>query len=148
MPIFVSAALRDIPRPDFVDVAAAPLPPGASTDPAVWAGEVFSHAPAAVRALLGLRQLLAPVIDVPRAGRSVFAVHEVVGEEAVIATDDVHLDFRVGVAVAAARSLVRVTTVARLKGRRGRLYFLPVRLLHSPIVHAMLNAACRRAEAT
>jgi hypothetical protein len=146
MPVFVSAALRDIPRPDFVDVAAVPLPTGADTDPARWAAEVFSgaNAPAAVRALLGLRQQLAPLIGVPRAPRGIFTVREVIGEEAVIAVDDVHLDFRVGVAVDATRSLVRVVTVVRLKGRRGRLYFLPVRLLHSPVVHAMLNAASSR----
>ncbi|HVQ93082.1 MAG TPA: DUF2867 domain-containing protein [Mycobacteriales bacterium] len=146
MPGFVSAALRDIPRPDFVDVAAAPLPAGAPADPARWAAEVFSvaGAPVPVRALLGLRQLLVPMIGVPRAGRSVFTVREVVGEEALIVADDVHLDFRVGVGVDTARSLVRVTTVVRLKGRRGRLYFGPVRLLHSPIVHAMLDSACRR----
>ena len=52
--------------------------------------------------------------------------------------------FRVGVGVDAQGGLVRVTTVVRLKGWRGRLYFLPVRLLHSMVVHALLRAACQR----
>jgi Protein of unknown function (DUF2867) len=143
-PVFISAALRDIGEPDFVDMAAVPLPPGAPTDPRVWARAVFSHPPLPVKALLGLRQLLVPLIGVPRAPRSIFDVDEVVGEEAVIAVDDVHLDFRCGVAVDPARALVRVTTVVRLKGWRGRLYFAPVRLAHSPVVHAMLAGASRR----
>jgi hypothetical protein len=144
LPVFVSAALRDISEPDFVDMAAVPLPPGAPTDPRVWAREVFSHAPLPVKALLGLRQLVVPLIGVPRAPRSIFDVDDVVGEEAVIVADDVHLDFRCGVAVDPTRALVRVTTVVRLKGRRGRLYFAPVRLAHSPVVHTMLARARRR----
>jgi Protein of unknown function (DUF2867) len=148
LPVFISAALRDISSPDFVDMAAVPLPPGAPTDPRVWAEAVFSHAPLPVVALLGLRQLLVPLLGVPRAPRSVFDVDDVVGEEALIVADDVHLDFRCGVAVDPVRRLVRVTTVVRLKGRRGRLYFAPVRLAHSPIVHAMLTGASRRLAAT
>ena len=147
--MFVSAAWRDVPRPDFIDVAAAVLPPGAPVDPRLWASEIFSinAAPLSVRVLMLLRQIVVPVLRIPRGTRSVFAVHEVVGEEALIVKDDVHLDFRAGVGVDAERGLVRVTTVVRLKGWRGRLYFLPVRLLHSVVLHAMLRAACRRVAA-
>jgi Protein of unknown function (DUF2867) len=144
LPVFVSAALRDISVPDYVDMAAVPLPAGAPTDPRVWAEAVFSRVPLPVAAPMGLRQLLAPLIGVPRGSRSVFDVDDVVGEEALIVADDVHLDFRCGVAVDPVRRLVRVTTVVRLKGWRGRLYLAPVRLAHAPIVHAMLTSASRR----
>ena len=98
--------------------------------------------------MVWLRQLLAPVLGIPRGDREVFAVREVVGEEALIAKDDVHLDFRAAVGIDAARGLVRVTTVVRLKGWRGRLYFLPVRILHSVVMHAMLRSAARRLAGT
>jgi hypothetical protein len=145
-PTFISAAWRDVPQPDFIDVAAVVLPSGAPTSPGVWASEIFSigATPLPVKTLVWLRQLLAPVLGIPRGDREVFAVREVVGEEALIAKDDVHLDFRAAVGVDAARGLVRVTTVVRLKGWRGRLYFLPVRLLHSVVMHAMLRSAARR----
>jgi len=36
------------------------------------------------------------------------------------------------------------TTAVRLHGWRGRLYFIPVRLVHGPIVRAMLARTARR----
>ena len=145
-PVFISAAWRDVPRPDFIDVAVAVLPPDAPVEPTLWASEIFSvaAAPLPVKVLMSLRQVAAPVLGIPRGSQSVFQVQEVVGDEALIVEDDVHLDFRVGVGVDAHSGLVRVTTVVRLKGWRGRLYFVPVRLLHSVVVHALLRAACRR----
>lgn len=47
-------------------------------------------------------------------------------------------EFRCGVAYDAGARLLRVTTVVRLKGWRGRLYFAPVRVLHPLVVHAMM----------
>jgi hypothetical protein len=145
-PVFVSAAWRDIPRPDFIDVAAVVLPPGSTTDPTRWAHEIFAlrAAPLPIKLLMSLRQVAAPLLGIPPGSPSVFNVHEVIGEEALIVADDVHLDFRVGVGVDAAEGLVRVTTVVHLKGWRGRLYFLPVRLLHSVVVHKLLRAASGR----
>ncbi len=40
--------------------------------------------------------------------------------------------------------LLRCVTTVRLHGWRGRLYFLPVRLLHDPVTPAMMQAAVRR----
>ncbi len=91
-----------------------------------------------------LRKLSVPVLGVRAATATSSPFCKVVGEEALIAKDDVHLDFRAAVGVDPARGLVRVTTVVRLKGWRGRLYFLPVRLLHSVIMHGMLHSAARR----
>ena len=144
--MFRSTAFADIPSPDFADVQMVPVPSGSSTDPVEWARAIFSvrSAPLLVRALLGLRQLLVPLIGVPPAEAGVFTIDEVVGEEALIAVDDTHLDFRAAVGVDAHRGLVRVTTTVRFNGVRGRLYFVPVGVLHGPVTRAMMKRAARR----
>jgi hypothetical protein len=93
--------------------------------------------------LLGLRQVLVRLIGVKRAPSSVFDIDAVVGEEALIAADDRHLDFRAGVGIDVEQRLLRVTTVVRFHGWRGRLYFIPVGLLHDPITRAMARRAVR-----
>jgi coenzyme F420-0:L-glutamate ligase/coenzyme F420-1:gamma-L-glutamate ligase len=145
-PAFRSLALRDLRRPHFVDLIAVPLPPGVTTDPRVWAETMFSprSIPLWVRVALGLRQRLVRFTGIPPAPRDTFAVDEVVGEEALIAADDVHLDFRCAVGVDAVAGLVRVTTAVRLKNARGRFYFVPVRPLHPIVVRAMLVRAAHR----
>ena len=145
-PRFVSMAFDDIDRPDFADVAVRPFPSGLPVDPETWARAIFavSSAPMWVRWLLGLRQLLVPLIGVRRAGSGVFDVDRVSGEEALISEDDRHLDFRVAVGIDVTARLVRVTTAIRLHGWRGRLYFAPVRVIHGPIVQAMVSRAITR----
>lgn len=147
-PVFRSAAFDDIPEPDFADVVLVSIPATAHPiidDPAWWAKRVFSvrSMPRWIVLLLGVRQLLVRLIGVDRAPSSVFDVKAVVGEEALIAADDSHLDFRAGVAVDLGRRLLRVTTVVRFNGWRGRLYFIPVGLLHDPITRAMARRAVR-----
>ncbi|MDQ0634588.1 hypothetical protein QFZ40_002497 [Arthrobacter pascens] len=156
LPAFRSLALDSIPFPDYADVIVLPVPDGlhngdggekgAIEDPRVWAEALFSakSMPAWVVALMGLRQTVVGLIGASRATAGVFAVSEVRGEEALISTDDRHLDFRCGVAYDAGARLLRVTTTVRLKGWRGRLYFFPVRLLHPLVVHAMMARAVRR----
>jgi hypothetical protein len=145
-PHFSSLAFEDVPRPDFADVAIIALPAGATTDPAVWARAIFDvrSTPLWVRAAFVLRQALVPLIGVARGDQSVFDVSRVEGEEALIVADDTHLDFRCAVGVDDAARLVRVTTVVRLHGWKGRAYFAPVRLAHGPVVTAMLRRAARR----
>jgi hypothetical protein len=145
-PALTSLALRDIPAPDFADVTLVPVPPGAPEDPAVWAAEIFSlrSGPRWIVALLALRQLVVGAIGVQRADPTVFKVREVVGEEALVGSDDRHLDFRAAVGLDPVARLVRVTTTVRLHGWRGRVYFAPVRLLHPPVVLSMTRAAVRR----
>jgi hypothetical protein len=145
-PGFWSLALRDIPRPDFLDVVAVPLPAGTSEDAAVWAEELFAIAsmPVWVRLAMGLRQAFVPLLGLRPAPRETFRVREVVGDEALIAADDAHLDFRCGVGVDHETRLVRVTTAVRLKGSRGRLYFAPVQLAHPVVVMSMLRSTRRR----
>jgi hypothetical protein len=143
MPRFTSTTFDDIPRPDYADVTVVPLPPGATTDPAEWARTVFGRAsiPVWVKALFVLRQGAVRLLRIPPGAPDVFAVRRVVGEEALLAADDVHLDWRCGVGVDPGAGLVRVTTTVRLHGARGRLYFAPVRLAHPTIVRSMTTRA-------
>ncbi|WP_426998906.1 DUF2867 domain-containing protein [Pseudarthrobacter sp. N5] len=145
-PAFRSLVFVSIPAPDYADVIVLPVPAGCPADPRLWAEAVFSarSAPAWIRLLMGLRQAVVGVIGIHRATTAAFAVAEVLGEEALINTDDTHLDFRCGVAFDAGARLLRVTTAVRLKGWRGRLYFAPVRVLHPLVVHAMMAGAIRR----
>ena len=148
-PGFVSMAFDDIPRPDFADVAVVFVPGTAALhdDPAWWVRQVFDVRPVPwVAGLFALRQALVGLIGVSRGSGSSFDVRSVRGDEALVGTDENHLDFRAAVAVDHERRLLRVTTAVRLHGWRGRLYFAPVRLLHAPIVQAMTSrAACRAA---
>jgi Protein of unknown function (DUF2867) len=145
---FGSIALSECDRPDHVDVLAVRLPHGAVADPAWWAERVFSaqSLPGWVRALMGLRRLLVPLVGIdPRPGDGdPFAVRRVVGEEALISLEDRHLDFWVAIGVDDQARYLRGTTVVRLKGRRGRLYWSVVRLFHGPVFGAMLRRASRR----
>lgn len=147
-PVFRSAAFDDIPDPDFADVVVVAIPSTAHPiieDPAWWAERVFSRRsmPRWIILLMGLRQQLVRLIGVNRAPSSVFDVDAVVGEEALIAADDSHLDFRAGVGIDVEQRLLRVTTVVRFHGWRGRLYFIPVGLLHAPVTRAMSRRAVR-----
>jgi hypothetical protein len=140
-PSFWSIAFDDMPRPDYADVIVGVLPDGAPEDPAVWAARLFSvrAMPGWVTLALGARQLLVPLMGIPRAPRDTFAIRRVEGDEALLSFDDRHLDFRVGVGVDAVHRLVRVVTAVRLKGWRGRVYFGPVRLAHPIVVRSMLR---------
>jgi len=149
-PAFRSMAFDDIPTPDFADVTVVAIPPGTDplpSDPAWWARAVFSvrSTPWWVRVLFALRQALVGLIGVKRGNRSVFDVGSVKGEEALIAADDRHLDFRAAVGIDIQHRLLRVTTTVRLHGWRGRVYFAPVSVLHGPVTRAMATAAVRRA---
>jgi Protein of unknown function (DUF2867) len=147
-PSFTSLALRDQPPPDWADVVVESIPPALEemTDPARWAGEIFSprSIPPAVTGLMGLRQLFAPVVGASRETFDVFRVQEVDRDEALIAHPDRHLDFRASVGVDATARLLWVTTAVWFHGRPGRTYFLPVRLLHDPVTRSMTRRAIDR----
>ncbi len=130
---------------DYADVAIIALPHGTPTDPAQWARTIFSMrtSPAWVRAALGLRQLVVPLMGIARSPRNTFAVDEVSSNEALICASERHLDFRCAVGVDEEAGLVTVTTAVELHGLRGLLYFAPVRLAHPIVVHSMLTRAAR-----
>ncbi len=144
----VSIAFDDIPGPDFADAVIVSIPE--SPDPVVespvwWARQVFSvsSAPPWVTFLLGLRQLLVGLVGINRATEGVFDIAREEGNEALISTDDTHLDFRAAVGIYPDRRLLQVTTVVRLHGWRGRLYFVPVSVLHGPVTRSMVKRAVR-----
>lgn len=143
---FPSLALDEIGKPDFADVQLVAVPSDVDPDPRVWAARVFDvrSAPAWVLALMGLRQAVVGLIGIAPGGQRAFEVSRVAGDEALIDTDDRHLRFCCGVAVDVERSLLRVTTAVTLKGWRGRLYFVPVAVLHGPVLRAMMLRAVRR----
>ncbi len=140
-----SLALRDIPCPDYVHTVIVPLDEHGSTDPAAWARRLFSlrDMPRWVVAAMAVRQALVPMIGVRRAPRDVFGIREVADDEALVAADDHHLDFRCAVAVDEHTRMLRVTTTVRLHNARGRLYFLPVRLAHPLVMRSMLRSTAR-----
>src|SRR6478735_5616860 len=141
MTSFDSVALKGIARPDYADVALVAVPEGAATDSRRWAEAVFDvrSMPRWVVVLLGLRQVAVRLIGLAPAPRDVFDVRAVQDGEALISFDDRHLDFRVGVGVDPTRHLLRVVTVVRLRGWRGRVYWAPVSLLHPVVVRAMMR---------
>ena len=146
LPHFHSLALDEIPAPDFADVQIVSIPPDLIMEPQDWAARLFdfSSAPAWVAGAMAVRQSVVGVIGIPQGDHRAFAVQRVVGEEALINTDDRHLQFCCGVAVDAERLLLRVTTTVRLKGWRGRLYFAPVAIMHGPVVRSMMIKAAHR----
>jgi hypothetical protein len=146
MSTYRSLALREIPRPDFADVHIMPIPEGVDLDPAEWANLIFDRgsSPRTGRVLMRLRQVLVPLLGLrPSSSAGVFAVDAVVDGEALISVDEPHLDFRCGVRVD--DDLLVVTTTVLLHGRRGRLYFAPVSVVHGPLVQATMHGAIRRA---
>lgn len=139
-----SLVLQHCPRPDHYDRQVVPLPAGSHDDPRRWAEAVFDirSAPIPVRILVGLRQLLVPLIGIPRTAESPFRVREVVDGGALVVASERHLDFWCAVRATAAG--LEVSTAVALHGWRGRLYWLPVGLLHGPVTRAMMRQAVRR----
>ncbi|MFV0253403.1 MAG: DUF2867 domain-containing protein [Beutenbergiaceae bacterium] len=149
-PRFDSLALAgEFATPDFADVQIVPVRRAAGLMPRDWAQLMFavSSTPLWVRVLFAIRAVIAPLfgIDTRReAASDPFAVQEVHGQEALLDTDAPHLRFRCAVGVDDERGLLRVTTAVLFNNWRGRLYFIPVDLLHGPVIRAMMRRAVRR----
>lgn len=82
-------------RLDVADVQRVQVPNGLSITPAQWAKAVFDvrRAPIVVRALMGLRQLVVPLIGVPRTVDNPFRVREIREDEALLLTRERQLTF-------------------------------------------------------
>lgn len=126
---------------DLLDAYALPWHPRLPSDPREWAEAIFHRPPAWVMTLLGVRQLLVGLVGIARDDGSAFTIRERTAQEALLGTDEDHLDFRASVHVSP--EAVTLTTVARSNSLRGRLYLLPVRVLHPVVVRAMLARAHR-----
>jgi hypothetical protein len=140
-----SSAYQLMPRPDWAATTTVAVTDGSARDAQGWAGAVFAvgSMPLWVRALFGVREVVARLLRIPPGRPGLFAVREVRDGEALIDTDDRHLRFVAG--VQADDHLLHVTTVVQRKGWRGQLYFLPVRFLHDQITRSMMTVAARRA---
>lgn len=131
-----------LPRVDFADAYAVARRPGTPGDPAAWADAVFHDPPAWVARLMGVREALVGLVGIARGGSSAFDPVARTADEVLLGTDERHLDFRASVLVEPDR--VVLSTVVRLRNRRGRAYFALVRRVHPVIVRAMLTRAARR----
>jgi hypothetical protein len=127
---------------DLLDSYAVPHHHRLVGDPQAWADAIFHRPPPWVVALLVLRQALVGLVGIQRDDGTAFATLARTDDEVLLGTDSGHLDFRASVHVADGR--VTLSTVARTNNRRGRLYLLPVGVLHPPIVRSMLARAHRR----
>jgi hypothetical protein len=144
----LSAAFDIVPRPDWASTTIVAIPHDANDDAAAWARAIFDvrSVPTWVKALFGARVIVARLLRLTPANPSMLAVDHLVGDEAVIDTDDVHLHFAAGVRVDPAAGLLHVTTAVALKGWRGRLYFMPVRFLHDAVTRSMIENAIGRVD--
>lgn len=140
----MSAAFDLMPCPDWAATTTVAVATAVEHTSEQWARAIFdaSVLPVWVKALFALRAAAALALRLPPADAAMLAVDRVVGDEAIIDTDDRHLRFVAAVHVEP--GLVHVTTVVALKGWRGRVYFAPVRLLHDAVTRSMMTAACRR----
>jgi hypothetical protein len=135
----------NLPRVDWADAFAAPIPPGAAPDPAHWVDRVFHRPPPWVLAAMAARNaLVAPLgLKTPPSASKGFPVLGRTDDEMLMGLDDRHLDFRVSVLVR--DGILTVATRVRIRNALGRAYFAPVRLVHPVVVRAMLARAVARA---
>jgi len=142
----MSAAYSLLDRVDWAATTTVPMRSATDDDPILWARRVFSvdSAPAWVKTLLRLRQGLVALIGVRRADTAtVFAVGRVVDGEALIDTNETHLHFVAGVRPDCQAGLLHVVTAVEFHGRRGRMYFIPVRFLHDQVLRSMMTRAVK-----
>lgn len=124
-------------RVDLEDAWRVRVAPGMPTDPLTWADAVFRNPPAWVRRLLRLRNALVGLVGIDRGDASAFDPIARSAQEVLLGTDERHLDFRGSVYVE--DETVTLSTVVRIKNRRGRLYMAVVWPLHGWIVRSMLR---------
>ena len=151
MPIPAEAVLLagSIAPPDLADAFALRVPPGLSTDPQEWVDAIFRNPPAAVVALLRLRNALVGLVGIEPGDPSAFGAMARSEDEVLLGTDEEHLDFRGSVLVQPDRYGITITvsTVAAVRSTAGRGYLAVVRLVHPAVVKAMLRWAGRAAVA-
>lgn len=137
---------RLLARIDFADAYAVRLPPHASTDPGEWADRIFSSPPAWIRHALILRDTLVGILGLKTndlQAPTPFPELDRTEREVVYGLDDRHLDFRASIHVHHSGGAVQVAiaTVVHQHNLFGRLYFLPVRLVHPLIIRSLLRRA-------
>jgi hypothetical protein len=143
----MSLAFELMPRPDWAATTTVAVPSGLSLDVGAFARDMFDVRSLSIwgKALFAGREVVAKLMGIPPGRPEMLAVREVRDGEALLDTDDRHLHFVAGVRIE--NGLAHVTTAVCLKGLRGRLYFLPVRLLHDQVTRTMMQRALASAVA-
>ena len=126
---------RILPGHQFVDAFQVPAPPG--IDAVEAARMAFSHVPAWIRALMGLRNRLGRVVGLKPGPPGGFPVIRQSADEVLMGFNDKHLDFRVVVAIAGGRATL--TTVVRWHNAWGRAYLATILPFHRVIAARMLE---------
>lgn len=148
-PALHSRALDGVAEPDFADVQVVALRGAVGVAPDDWVRAIFDRRslPVWVKALFGVRAVLVPFIGLRQSQERAagpFDVRDVEGGEALVVTDEPHLLFRLAVAADDEAGLLRATTVVQHHNWRGRLYFVPVGMLHGPVLRSMMVRAVKR----
>jgi hypothetical protein len=140
----MSGAYDLMPSPDWAATTTVAAANATEHTPEQWARAIFDarSLPSWVKGLFALRAVAAAALHLRQADPAMLAVDRVVGDEAIIDTDDRHLHFVAS--VGAEPGLVHVTTAVTLKGWRGKFYFAPVRLLHDAVTRSMMASAAGR----
>ncbi|MFI6355568.1 DUF2867 domain-containing protein [Streptomyces sp. NPDC050743] len=131
-------------RVDYSDAFAVRLPSDAGVDAGEWADRFFAQPPSWVRRALALRDSLVGTLGLKTNDlEAAVPFPELLrtGREVVYGVDDRHLDFRASVHVARSDGAVQISvaTVVHRHSLFGRLYFLPVRVVHPLIIRSMLR---------
>lgn len=141
----MSIVYQLMPRPDWAATTTIATRDQAGIGPSEWAEAIFDaqSLPLWGKALFVVREAVVRVLRIPPGDPAMLRVDRVVGDEAVIDTDDRHLRFVASVRPDDREHLLHVLTAVTFKGWRGRLYFVPVRFLHDPVTRAMMVGAAR-----
>jgi hypothetical protein len=136
-PLLRVAALR----PDWQDCQRLPVSATAARDPRAWADAIFHDPPPWVAASLRLRDRVVSLLGMKLADTGDFPIVARADDEVLVGSDDRHLDFRAS--VHRTDDTVDVVTVVQTHNRLGRLYLIPVRMVHGVMVRRMLRRASR-----
>jgi hypothetical protein len=153
VPLPRDSAVADVyPTVNLADAFSVALPPQASGDAETLARYIFSHQPAWIGALTGMRDAMVAGLGLKTArqlhkqqsdGRvAFFKIYSRAPREIVLGEDDSHLDFRLSVRVVgeSERRLV-LSTVVHCHNLLGRSYLRLIRPFHRVVVKASLRSA-------
>jgi hypothetical protein len=130
-------------RIDWADGWVTSIAAGETRDPVEWAQAIFDMPPL-VKGLMRLRDRLVrrlglQTVTDQELPDTFFPLLAQTPSELVLGFKDKHLDFCVGLTIADGR--VWLTTTVQFNNWFGRLYFIPVRLIHPLIVKACIQQA-------
>lgn len=141
----MSAVFDIISEPDWAATTTVSIPTDSSADPGEWAEAVFTarNARGFVKALFVLREITAKILRIQPSPSPGLTYDRIIGNEAVINRDETHLHFVGTVRPDPEAGLLHVVTAVKFKSLVGRVYFVPVSILHDPITRSMMKSAAK-----